>query len=405
MKEFKQVCGIQLLSTKPVENATVSYEEFHPEKLKAVKGFHQSLPFYRPTPLLSLSQLAKKLGVKAVYVKDESQRFPEFGLNAFKGMGGIYAVGQVLCRELGLVPQTTTFADLIAPEYEEKRKKMTFITTTDGNHGRGVAWAAHQYGCKSYVYMPKGSAQSRVDAVKRVGAEDCIVTDMNYDDTVAYTAKLAQEKGWYLVQDTAWEGYEQVPMDIMKSYTTIADEAFEQMKEAPTHVFLQAGVGSFAAAVMAYYAHLLEQCPQFICMEPTMVACFYHSAKVGDGQPHGVESAENTIMAGLNCGMPSISAWPIIRDLCGSYIACDDVVTEEGMRLAAYPTEGDTAFVSGESAAVGLGLVNRLLSCKELKEQAKVMGLNENSVILLFSTEGATDPIGYERVVGKGKEI
>ncbi len=404
MKEYAKNCGIalidaQLVSRRRLDN--VSY--LAPGEVGFVMDFHKSIPFYRPSPMVSLSSLAEKLGVKAVYVKDESKRFAEFGLGAFKGLGGIFAVGQVICRRLGLDPRSATYQELQTPEAREKSKDMVFITTTDGNHGRGVAWAAAQYGCKSYVYMPKGSAKARQEAIKRVGAEDCIITDMNYDDTVAYTSRLAQEKGWHLVQDTAWEGYTEVPQLIVQGYTTLAQEALEQMGQAgdtqPTHVFLQAGVGSFAGAMLGYYANKFECPPAGIIVEPTDVACFYHSARINDGKPHGVMSAENTIMAGLNCGEPSIGVWPAIRDLAEFYIACDDDVTMEGMRLYARPVGTDQPIVSGESAAVGLGLINRILGDRRLAEMKEALGFDENSVILLISTEGNTDPEGYERIV------
>lgn len=404
MREYEKKAGISLICVDVDKNPPLTpYDYLSPENTAYVARFHKSIPFYAPTPLVGLKALSEKLGVKGIYVKDESQRFAEFGLNAFKGMGGIFAVGQVICRELGLDPETTTFEQLTSDAVRSRSKDMVFITTTDGNHGRGVAWAASQYGCKSYVYMPKGSAQSRVQAIKRVGAEDCIVTEMNYDDTVKYTTKIAAENGWHLVQDTAWEGYEETPQLIVQGYTTLGQEALDQLAEQgeqkPTHVFLQAGVGSFAGSIMGYYAHKLGGDVRFIIVEPTMVACFYNSAKIGDGKPHGVVSANNTIMAGLNCGEPSIGVWPVIRDLAEHYIACDDDVTEEGMRLYANPTGDDRPIVSGESAAVGLGLVNRIMSRPELEEVRRALALDKNSVVLLVSTEGNTDPEGYARVV------
>lgn len=403
MKIYEKTDGIKLLTNDIPEDVSLApYGYLSPENTVFVAAFHKSMPFYEPTPLVSLSALAKNLGVKGIYVKDESKRFASFGLGAFKGMGGIFAVGQVICRHIGFDPQKADFELLTSPEVREKTKDMVFITTTDGNHGRGVAWAAHQYGCKSYVYMPKGSAPSRVEAIKRVGAKECIVTELNYDDTVKLTEKIARENGYFLVQDTAWEGYEEVPQLIVQGYTTVGQEALDGLEMAgvaPTHVFLQAGVGSFAGSIMGYYAHKMKNRPQFIVVEPTDVACFFHSAEVNDGQPHGVLSAENTMMAGLNCGVPSIGVWPVIRDFASAYIACDDDVTVEGMNLYAHPTEGDEAIVSGESAAVGLGLVNRIMGRDSLTEVRKALGLDENSIILLFSTEGMTDPENYRRVV------
>ena len=403
IKEYKTP-GISLLKNDIDNKISLEpYSWLWPEDVEYVYDFHKSLPFYSPTPLVSLKGLARRLGVKAIYVKDESKRFEEFGLNAFKGMGGIFAVGQVICRKLGIDPQKASYELLTSPEIREKTKDMVFITTTDGNHGRGVAWAAHMYGCRSYVYMPKGSAKSRVEAIKRVGAEECTVTDMNYDDTVKFTRDLAEKNGWNLVQDTAWEGYEEIPRLIVQGYTTIGMEALSQIKEMGgeplSHVFLQAGVGSFAGGIMGYYSKLLEKRPEFVVVEPSKVACFYESAKAGDGEPHGVESAENTVMAGLNCGQPSIGVWPVIRDLARYYIACDDELTARGMRLYANPVQGDPAIVSGESAAVGLGLVDRIMSDENAGEIRKVLGFDKNSVILLFSTEGATDPDNYKRVV------
>lgn len=406
MKKIEKTDGVALICADIDREASIApYDYLSPEKAAYVGRFHRSLPFYAPTPLVALDDLSKKVGLGGIYVKDESKRFAEFGLNAFKGLGGIFAVGQVICRQLGLDPENTTFGQLTSPEIREKTKDMVFATTTDGNHGRGVAWAAHQYGCRSYVFMPKGSAPARVAAIKRVGAEECTVTDMNYDDTVAYTEKLAKEKGWHLVQDTAWEGYEEIPQLIVQGYTTLGQEALDQLarySKKPTHVFLQAGVGSLAGSIIGYYAHILGRDVKFAIVEPTRVACFYHSAEINDRQPHGVESTDGaTIMAGLNCGKPSIGVWPVIRDLAGYYIACDDDVTEEGMRRLAYPVGNDTPIVSGESAGVGTGLVERIMTDEKLSGVRDALGLDQNSIVLLFSTEGNTDPDGYARVVGK----
>jgi len=247
--------GIKILKNENYRTDTLP--EFLSESaVSHIRKFHETLPGYRATPLLRLDSLAVKLGVKRIYVKDESKRF---GLNAFKGLGGIYAVTKILCRELGLDINQISFSDLQTPEIKNKIKEIVFITATDGNHGRGVAWAASQYGCKSYIYMTKGTAQSRVDAIKAVGAEDVVVTDMNYDDTVRLAAKLADENGWKLTQDTAWEGYEEVPAWITQGYTTMGAELLDQLRldgiVKPTHLFLQAGVGSYAGSILGYFAN------------------------------------------------------------------------------------------------------------------------------------------------------
>ncbi len=217
---------------------------FSQSQAKLARQFHQKIAGYHPTPLCALDDLANLFGVKKILVKDESKRF---GLNAFKMLGGAYAIAQLLCEKYHLDIETLSFEHLKNAIGE----KMTFATTTDGNHGRGVAWAAQQLGQNAVIYMPKGSAQERVDAILNLGAE-CIVTDMNYDDTVRLTMQHAQQHGWEVVQDTAWEGYTKIPTWIMQGYATLADEAVEQMREmgvTPTHVLLQAGVGAMVPVV------------------------------------------------------------------------------------------------------------------------------------------------------------
>jgi diaminopropionate ammonia-lyase len=370
-----------------------------------IRIFHETVPGYHATPLVRLNALAAKLGVKRIYVKDESKRF---GLNAFKGLGGIYAVTRVLCRELGLDIRETSFTDLQTPEIKEKIKDIVFITATDGNHGRGVAWAASQYGCRSYIYMTKGTAQSRVDAIKAVGAEDVIVTDMNYDDTVRLAAKLAEEQGWKLTQDTAWEGYEEIPEWITQGYTTMGAEILDQLRldgiAKPTHMFLQAGVGSYAGSILGYFANRFGgEPPVTTIVEPVNVACVFESALAGDGKPRAVTGIQETIMAGLNCGEPCLTTWGILRDLSAFYAACPDFVTAKGMRTLASPLGTDPKIISGESGAVGLGLLALLMEQDDLSEVRKLIGFDENSVVLLISTEGDTDPVGYYDVIYNGK--
>ena len=370
-----------------------------------IRSFHETMPGYRATPLVRLDNLAGKLGVKRIYVKDESRRF---GLNAFKGLGGIWAVTKVLCRELGLDAGQISFSDLQTPEIKKKIQDFVFITATDGNHGRGVAWAASQYGCRSRIYMTKGTVQSRVDAVKAVGAEVVVVTDLNYDDTVRLVARLAEENGWNLTQDTAWDGYEEIPRWITQGYTTMGAEIIDQLRldgaVKPTHLFLQAGVGSFAGGILGYFANRFGgQPPLTTIVEPVNVACVFESALAADGKPHAVTGFQETIMAGLNCGEPCLTTWGILRDWPSFYAACPDFVTAKGMRTLANPLGNDPKVVSGESGAVGLGLLALLMEREDMDEARKITGLDENSVILLVSTEGDTNPDGYYSIVYNGK--
>ncbi len=404
---------MKIIETKPgiriLKNENYTNEKL-PEFLKEaavshIRKFHETVPDYRATPLVRLDGLAKKLGVKRIYVKDESKRF---GLNAFKSLGGIYAVARVLCRELSLDIGRVSFADLQAPKIKNKMKDIVFITATDGNHGRGVAWAASRFGCKSYIYMTKGTVRSRVDAIKAAGAEDVIVTDLNYDDTVRLAAKLAEENGWKLTQDTAWEGYEEIPEWITQGYTTMGAEMLDQLRldgiAKPTHLFLQAGVGSFAGSILGYFANRFDGDPPVTTIvEPVNVACVLESALYGDGKTHAVPGIQQTIMAGLNCGEPCLTTWGILRDLSSFYAACPDFVSAKGMRTLSNPLGNDAKIISGESGAVGPGLLTLLLEREDLAETGRMMGINEDSVVLFVSTEGDTDPIGYYDVVYNGK--
>lgn len=403
MKALETNPGIRIL-----KNENCNYDnlpEFLTESaVSHIRTFHETVPGYRATPLVRLDGLAARLGVKRIYVKDESKRF---GLNAFKGLGGIYAVTRVLCRELGLNINEISFNELQTPEIKNKIKDIVFITATDGNHGRGVAWAANRFGCKSYIYMTKGTAQSRVDAIKAVGAEDVIVTDMNYDDTVRLAAKLAEENGWKLTQDTAWEGYEEIPEWITQGYTTMGAEILDQLRldgvMKPTHLFLQAGVGSYAGSILGYFANRFEgRPPVTTIVEPVNVACVFESALAGDGKAHAVTGIQETIMAGLNCGEPCLTTWGILRDLSSFYAACPDFVTAKGMRTLANPLDFDPKIVSGESGAVGVGLLALLMEREDMAEARSLMGIDQDSVVLLISTEGDTDPVGYYDVVYNG---
>jgi diaminopropionate ammonia-lyase len=404
MKMIQSKLGIKILKNENYRTDTLP--EFLTESaVSHIRKFHETLPGYRATPLLRLDGLAVKLGVKRIYVKDESKRF---GLNAFKGLGGIYAVTKILCRELELDINRISFSDLQTPTIKNKIKDIVFITATDGNHGRGVAWAASQYGCKSYIYMTMGTAQSRVDAIKAVGAEEVVVTDMNYDDTVRLAAKLADENGWKLTQDTAWDGYEEIPEWITQGYTTMGAELLDQLRldgiTKPTHLFLQAGVGSYAGSILGYFANRFGGAPPVTTIaEPVNVACIFESALAADGKPHAVTGIQETIMAGLNCGEPCLTTWGILRDLSSFYAACPDFVTAKGMRTLANPLGNDPKIISGESGAVGLGLLALLMEQEDLAEARKMMGYNENSVIVLISTEGDTDPVNYYDVIYNGK--
>ncbi|MBR4040393.1 MAG: diaminopropionate ammonia-lyase [Clostridia bacterium] len=372
------------------------------EEAGKVRAFHRSFPQYSETPLSNRSAMARKLCLGGLFIKDESYRF---GLNAFKVLGGSYAMASAIAEALSRDIAETDYAYLTSERLKEEFGQAAFFTATDGNHGRGVAWSARVLGQKAVVLMPKGTVKARFDNIAKEGAQVSI-EDANYDECVRRACALAaQTENGVVVQDTAWAGYEHIPAKIMQGYATMAAEAAEQLIKAghdrPTHVFVQAGVGSLAGAIAGYYANLYgENCPKIIVMEADAADCHYRSALAGDGSMRIVTGDLNTMMAGLACGEPNPISFDLLRNHADCFVSCPDSVSADGMRMLA-GGEGDAPMVSGESGAVGTGLVHAIMtdpSCAELKD---ALGLNEQSVVLLFSTEGATDPENYRRIVGE----
>lgn len=372
------------------------------EEARKVHAFHQSFPQYKPTPLAVLDHLAQELAISKLFVKDESYRF---GLNAFKALGGSYAIGKYLAKRLNIDLSDLTYDRLVAPDVKEKLGELTFITATDGNHGRGIAWTAKQLGQKAVVYMPKDSSVERLNHIKAQGA-DAAITDLNYDDTVRLAAEHAEQNNWILVQDTAWENYEEIPKNIMQGYITMVVEAYEQLKkldEKPTHIFIQAGVGSLAAAVQGFFADAYgEERPMTIVVEPDKADCIFKTAEANDGTLHYVKGNMDTIMAGLACGEPSTLGWEILNDYTDAFLSCPDNIAAQGMRILAAPLKGDVQVISGESGAVGVGAVSEMLRRAQYTELKEQLQIKADSKILFFSTEGDTDAAHYKKVVWDG---
>lgn len=370
------------------------------ESAKRAKKYHESFPMYEETPLCELSSLAKELGVKDIYVKDESYRF---GLNAFKVLGGSYAIGNYIAKKLGKTIDEISYDEIVSDETREKIGTITFISATDGNHGRGVAWTAHQLKQNAVIYMPKGSAKERLDNIRKEGA-DAAITDLNYDDAVRLANENAKKNGWVLVQDTSWPGYEEIPTWIIQGYSTLALEIKEQLKgKKPTHIFLQAGVGSFATAVTGFFSSVYgEDRPVITVVEPNEAACVFQTIKADDGKLHPVTGDMKTIMAGLACGEPVTVGIDILRENVDYVVSCPDYVAADGMRVLGAPKKGDTRIVSGESGAAAFGFAYELLSDASLKEWKEKMQINEDSVLLFISTEGDTDQENYKNIVWNG---
>jgi diaminopropionate ammonia-lyase len=375
----------------------------HSEVAKA-KEFHASFPQYKETPLVDLNNLANHLGLDGVYLKDESYRF---GLNAFKVLGGSFSMAKHMAEKLNKDISELPYEKLISDEVRNELGEITFVTATDGNHGRGVAWTANKLKQKSVVYMPKGSSLTRLENIRKEGAEASI-TDMNYDDAVRLAAKYADDNNGLMVQDTAWEGYEKIPAWIMQGYGTMALESLDQLKnkgiDRPTHIFVQAGVGSLAGAVQGFFASEFgEDCPKTVIVESNLADCLYKSAEANDGDFRVVGGDMQTIMAGLACGEPNTIGWEVLKNHSTAFVSCPDWVAAKGMRILGNPIKGDSHVVSGESGAVPAGLLFEIMTNPEYKDLKEALELNENSKVLLFSTEGDTDPDKYKSIVWDGE--
>ncbi len=364
----------------------------------AVLRYHKLFEAYTRPPLVHLSRLADHFGIADIAVKDESRRF---GLSAFKVLGASFAVGNCLCKMLHKDIASVSLDELRQENTRGALGEITFATATDGNHGRGVAWTAKQLGYKAVIYMPEGTTKQRLNNIRELGAK-ADITDMNYDDTVRFVASEAHKNGWVMVQDTAWEGYEDVPRWIMQGYATTAREVIDDLDGlAPTHLFVQAGVGAFAASMAAAFIHAFpDHPPKIVVVEPDQADCFYRSIK--SGKKTAVTGRMQTIMAGLACGEPNPMAWNILRKCGDFFLSVPDWVTADGMRLLGNPLSGDASVISGESGAVTAGALAAILERPELARLKQKMGFDSHSRVVLYSTEGDTDPSVYRNIVWRG---
>lgn len=343
--------------------------------------FHQSTLWYTATPLRRLSGLAAELHVGDLLLKDESHRF---GLNAFKILGASFAIHRWLATH-------DVAADAV------------FTTATDGNHGRAVAWMARQLGLRAVIFMPAHSVPARVAAIQNEGAQVVLVEE-GYDAAVHRALEAARDRGWIVIQDTATEDYREVPELIAAGYWTTARE-LESTIHPPGRpgvdvVMLHAGVGTWAAAMVHYYWHRYgEHRPRLVVVEPIEAACLLDSVEAGHPAP--ASGSLITIMAGLNCGLPSTTAFDVLRRSVDAFIAIPDVWAERAMVRLATPAGTDPAIVSGESGAAGVAGLMALAQDSGLESVCRHIGLDRGSRVLAWSTEGATDPAGWERVVGR----
>lgn len=373
------------------------------EEIKKASNFHKSFPQYSVTPLTRLSGLANHLGLNRVYVKDESYRF---GLNAFKVLGGSYAIARHIAKETNKDISEVDYNFLTSDQLRDTFGQATFFTATDGNHGRGVAWAANKLGQKCVVRMPKGSTQTRLQNIAKENAT-VTIEDMNYDDCVRLAAKEAEEaERGIIIQDTAWDGYEEIPTWIMQGYGTLALEADQQMEAdgcRPTHIFIQAGVGSLAGAVVGYFSNrFADNPPIMVVAEAGEADCLYQSAVKADGSRVNVTGDMLTIMAGLACGEANTVSWDILKNHVHTFVSCPDWVSANGTRIYSSPIRGDERVISGESGSVTMGLLHAVMTMPEYKDLKDALKLDENSQVLLVSSEGDTDPERYREITWEG---
>lgn len=343
-------------------------------------------PLYAPTPLVDLPGLAARLGLRSLVVKDESQRLR---LGSFKALGGAYAVIRHVLERAGFDAHRCSLDHGSFPDARLRKlaSAITVACATDGNHGRAVASGARLIGCRAIIFVPKGVSANRVEAIRALGAEIELV-EGTYDDAVAAAFLAAQRNGWELISDTAWEGYEATPLKVMQGYTVMVAEVLRGLDQVPTHVFLQAGVGGLAAAVAAHLAlRLGDSRPKVVIVEPERAPCVI-AAQIA-GHPIRVPETSPTVMAMLECYEASLVATRILARTADAFMTVTEEDAVDAVRMLASPSPGDPALVSGESGAAGLA---GLLRAKRDRALWSMLGLTRASRVLLFSTEGATDP-------------
>ncbi len=362
-------------------------------RARAQLPLHRSLPGYAPTPLHDLPDLAGDLGLGRLLIKDEAGRF---GIDAFKGLGASYAMYSVLrARWQALTGQDLAPAAFASAQVKERLGDVTFCAATDGNHGRAVAWTARRLDQRAVIFLPDDTARARITSLEREGAEVRRIAG-TFDDCVTACAEAAARERWQVIADTAYPGYLEIPGHIMTGYSTIFVELADQLPAPPDVMLLPAGVGGLAAAGAASLVlqHGATR-PGLVCVEPESSACFLESIEHGTGEPVAARGDQHSIMVGLCCGLPSLLAWPIIRDAVDVFLAIDDQPALDAMRAC-----HRHGVVAGESGAAALaGLLALMRDC-DLAPAREHLGLGPQASVLVINTEGATDPVHYAQVTG-----
>lgn len=386
-----------VMNSHPEHNLPLEAVDAGTLSVDAAREVERFLSFranHKPTPLQSLSGLAGQLGVASIHMKDEGFRLD---LGSFKALGGSYAVIRLVLEEASRqFGKPVDIGELDTAAVRRIAEGMTVGCATDGNHGKSVAAGAQLVGAKAAIFVHSGVSDERVAAIAQYGAE-MIRIEGTYDDSVAAAERICKENGWIVVSDTSWPGYERIPGLVMQGYTAMLREAVAALPQAPTHVFMQAGVGGLAAAVAGYFDIVFGNArPRFVVVEPDRAACLFASARAG--RLVKVDHDERTIMAMLECYEPSLVAWRILARKADAFMTVSEEEAAETMRSLARPVAGDPAIVAGESG--GAGLAGFLNAMKDSEKRA-ALGLDANSRIFVINTEGATDQARYEEIVGR----
>ena len=343
-------------------------EKFIDEAIESISSWKT----YNPTPLLKLNKLKEELNVKEIYYKDEDERFD---LKSFKALGGAFAVNKIA----------------------NEKKNPVVATATAGNHGRSVAWGAQRLGLKCKIFISEHVSEARAMAIKNLDAQ-VIRVKGNYDDSLKECIKQSKNNNWEIVQDVSWEGYKEVPRLIMAGYTVMIKEIVDQIKiDSITHVFLQAGVGGMAAAMIAGFAKFSNNIPKFIIVEPENADCVFKSIK--NNEPTRVEINKETIMGGMSCGDVSTVAWEILKNSSKYCLTIPDDAISTVVALLAESRLSDKKIIAGECAVPG---IIALISVFKNKDYLNKLELNSNSKILLFGCEGLTDNKMYQKLLIEG---
>lgn len=390
-----------LLNSLPSYNTPldpVDAEYLGVEAAKTVERVQKQRHDFAETPLESLQGLARRTGVASIHIKDESKRL---GLGSFKALGGSYAVVRLVLEEAAhKLGRNVEIEELQSAAVRDVAKTMTFGCATDGNHGKSVAAGAKMLGARAVIFVHSGVSDERVAAIAQFGANITRV-EGTYDDSVKEAEAVCGRNGWIVLSDTSWPGYERIPRLVMQGYTAMLSEVLHKLPDAPTHVFVQAGVGGLAAAVAAHFDIVFgDRRPKMIVVEPDRAACIFESAR--HGKLTKVDHQDSTIMAMLECYEPSMTAWDVLSRKADAFQTVSESDAVVAMKQLAQPVGGDPSIVSGESGGAGLA---GFLSIAKEKDILKALGITAQSRMLFFNTEGATDRASYQALVGKTPEM